>query len=192
MATSDIYGLDFGTSNSAISVLTDGQARMLPIAQDAAETIPTLLFFPDYASEASIGERAIHEYIESGMKGRLMQSIKSFLPVEAVKCALSNSDEAMLLFEQSGIQVHETITKIMFEEMVKTKVIQLDEGIDHLLKQCALSPKDIDSVFTTGGTSSIPCIRNLIAHKFGATKIKSGNTFLSVATGLALSGKQFI
>ncbi|MBT3601573.1 MAG: Hsp70 family protein, partial [Candidatus Latescibacteria bacterium] len=80
MATSDIYGLDFGTSNSAISVLTDGHARMLPIAQDAAEIIPTLLFFPDYASEVCIGERAIHEYVESGMKGRLMQSIKSFLP----------------------------------------------------------------------------------------------------------------
>ncbi|MGA1195403.1 MAG: Hsp70 family protein [Candidatus Latescibacterota bacterium] len=422
MATSDIYGLDFGTSNSAISVLSDGHARMLPIAQDAAETIPTLLFFPDYASEACIGERAIQEYVEGGMKGRLMQSIKSFLPdveyhgtpiggkygfmtiehfvaliiedikkradrltgqdikrvvlgrpvvfsdkpeedvvaekrlikaaeragfkeiylqqepiaaafeyeqqltkdetalivdlgggtsdftiiklgpnrfaqhdrehdilgvhgfrlggndfdadimwnngvrhfgkdatytemqhtlpipneilltlctwqkmsllkeprtkeflkrliktgsdpqrmknlntlvnenlgysffqsVEAVKCALSQSDEAMLLFDQSGIQVHETITKIMFEEMVKKKVIQLDEGMDHLLKQCALSPQNIDSVFTTGGTSSIPCIRNLIAHKFGADKIKSGNTFLSVATGLALSGKQFI
>lgn len=422
MATSDIYGLDFGTSNSAISVLTDGHARMLPIAQDAAEIIPTLLFFPDYASEACIGERAIHEYVTSGMKGRLMQSIKSFLPeidfhgtpiggkygfltiehliamiiedikkradvltgqdikrvvlgrpvffsdkpeedavaekrlikaaeragfkeiyllkepiaaafeyeqqltedetalivdlgggtsdftvirlgpncfaqsdreqdilgvhgfrlggndfdtdimwnngvkyfgkgatytemhhtlpipneilltlctwqkmsllkeprtkeflkrlirigsdpqsmknlntlvnenlgysffqsVEAVKCALSESDEAMLLFDQSGIRVDEKITKIIFEELVQKRVLRLDEGIDHLLKQCALSPMDIDSVFTTGGTSSIPCIRNLIAHKFGASKIKSGNTFLSVATGLALSGKQFI
>ena len=44
---------------------------------------------------------------------------------------------------QSGIRVDETISKVMFEELVKKRVMRLDEGLDHLLKQCALSPMDI-------------------------------------------------
>ncbi len=77
-----IYGLDFGTSNSAISILDNGEARVLPVGYNGQKTVRSVLFFPKNSSDVYIGEEAILQYVSSGMKGRLLQSIKSALSDE--------------------------------------------------------------------------------------------------------------
>lgn len=75
-----VYGLDFGTSNSAVAVLIDGQVQVLPIGIGGSKTVPSVLFFPENEKCHYVGETAVSKYVSGGMKGRLMQSIKSFLP----------------------------------------------------------------------------------------------------------------
>lgn len=71
-------GIDFGTSNSAMSVRQgSGPARMISLEGDA-RTLPTALFFNTEEQRTHFGRDAIAQYLE-GTEGRLMRSLKSLL-----------------------------------------------------------------------------------------------------------------
>jgi hypothetical chaperone protein len=71
-------GLDFGTSNSAIGVVRDGQVRLAPVEGDAT-LMPTAVFFEADTDDTELfGREAIDAYI-SGSDGRLMRALKSIL-----------------------------------------------------------------------------------------------------------------
>lgn len=75
-----IYGIDFGTSNSALVILDTHTNNIVKLF-----TTPSLLFFPEAktAYEAfnfSIGHEAVERYVENRRKGRFMKSIKKVLP----------------------------------------------------------------------------------------------------------------
>lgn len=72
-------GIDFGTTNSAVSVLDENNIPKQIIFEKNKETIPTAIFFPEDNTYAPIfGSRAIEEYISGGL-GRFMRSIKRIL-----------------------------------------------------------------------------------------------------------------
>ncbi len=75
-----IYGIDFGTSNSALAILDVEHNKIVKLF-----TEPSILFFPfqeKYTNNPPyfIGNEAINQYVKSGMKGRFMKSIKKVLP----------------------------------------------------------------------------------------------------------------
>lgn len=74
-------GIDFGTSNTAVTLWQDGRVRPVPVdlASVIADTIPTLLFFPP-RGEPVFGSTAVTDYLATDMAGRLIQSIKRYLP----------------------------------------------------------------------------------------------------------------
>ncbi|MCK6548656.1 Hsp70 family protein [Myxococcota bacterium] len=86
------FGIDFGTSNSAVAMAQEGgQVRLAEWALPAslvpkgkpskrADTMPTVLFAPAYDRQIHIGYDAIAHYLFTGLDGRFMQSIKAFLP----------------------------------------------------------------------------------------------------------------
>ncbi len=78
------FGLDFGTSNSALSVNNNGEVSLLDIDEhnQAGLTLKSILYFDDYNKGIYTGEQAVLKYIENDAEGRYMQSIKSFLPDE--------------------------------------------------------------------------------------------------------------
>jgi hypothetical chaperone protein len=71
-------GIDFGTSNSAVSCVgADGVARLVPVEGDAT-TIPTAVFFNTEDRSTHFGRDAVGLYL-AGTEGRLMRSLKSLL-----------------------------------------------------------------------------------------------------------------
>lgn len=71
-------GIDFGTSNSAMSVRQgSGRARMIALEADAP-TLPTALFFNTEDHRTHFGRDAVSQYL-AGTEGRLMRSLKSLL-----------------------------------------------------------------------------------------------------------------
>ena len=80
-------GLDFGTTNSAIGVFEDGKVRLARFRHAAgfSDTFRSILFFsPDARDSAGRyvpvgGARAIDAYLEAEGKGRLIQSLKSYV-----------------------------------------------------------------------------------------------------------------
>jgi len=78
------FGLDFGTSNSALSANEGGHVRLLDIDahNPIALTLKSVLFFCREEKEKKIyaGYDAVQKYMETEGEGRYMQSIKSFLP----------------------------------------------------------------------------------------------------------------
>lgn len=73
-----VLGIDFGTSNSAVSYLAgDGVARLVPLEGEAT-ALPTAVFFNAEESGTHFGRDAIGLYL-AGVEGRLMRSLKSLL-----------------------------------------------------------------------------------------------------------------
>ncbi|NEY89333.1 Hsp70 family protein [Tabrizicola oligotrophica] len=69
-------GIDFGTSNSTVSLAEDGPARLIALEGGQA-TLPSAVFWPD-DGPLSFGRAAIATYVE-GDEGRLMRGLKSTL-----------------------------------------------------------------------------------------------------------------
>ena len=77
------FGLDFGTTNSALSVSSSGQVEVIDVDEHntIGKTLRSVIYF-DEESNISVGQEAIQNYIDNGAVGRFMQSVKSFLPSE--------------------------------------------------------------------------------------------------------------
>jgi hypothetical chaperone protein len=77
-----IYAVDFGTSNSLLAAAGEG-ATCPPIPLDPDAPDPTILrsvLFFDGQSRFSCGQAALADFVANGMMGRLLRSIKKYLP----------------------------------------------------------------------------------------------------------------
>jgi len=54
-------GIDFGTSNTAFSILANGQTRLLQLEPEET-SIPTAIFYEAGSRSFTIGHRAIDDY----------------------------------------------------------------------------------------------------------------------------------
>lgn len=75
------FGIDFGTTNSALSINRGGKVEVISIDPFNAtgKTMRTVLYFNE-ENEIFVGQEAIDHYVNDGAFGRFMQSIKAFLP----------------------------------------------------------------------------------------------------------------
>ncbi|MDA8429523.1 MAG: Hsp70 family protein [Geobacteraceae bacterium] len=76
-----VFGIDFGTTNSALSVYRDGTVEVIAVdgCERAGELMRSVLYFSE-DDEILVGNEAIRQYVGEGAAGRFMQSIKTFLP----------------------------------------------------------------------------------------------------------------
>jgi len=74
------YGIDFGTTNSAISFMDKNSAVIVPVGKNGRKMIRSELFFPRDEGKIYIGDAAFDEYLASERNGRFIQSIKTVLP----------------------------------------------------------------------------------------------------------------
>lgn len=77
MTYAPYIGLDFGTSNSTLGVVQNGEAKLMMLEQDK-HTLPSALFFAFEENKTFVGRQAIEEYT-AGEFGRFMRSLKSIL-----------------------------------------------------------------------------------------------------------------
>jgi hypothetical chaperone protein len=74
-----LYGIDFGTTNSALSIYDEEKREIIKTI-----IVPSLLYFQqDQGAIESlnyvVGEQAITAYLKDGMKGRFIKSVKQIL-----------------------------------------------------------------------------------------------------------------
>src|SRR5690606_23596703 len=86
METPLVYAIDFGTTNSLIGA-ANRDCVWEPLAVDSRAPDPTVmrsvLFFSEDSGRFECGAAALQSAAETGMHGRLIRSIKRFLPVES-------------------------------------------------------------------------------------------------------------
>jgi hypothetical chaperone protein len=75
---SGTLGIDFGTSNSAVSWANHGETAQLLQIEGEAINLPTAVFFNAEDHCTHFGRDAVAQYL-SGTEGRLMRSLKSLL-----------------------------------------------------------------------------------------------------------------
>lgn len=76
-----VFGIDFGTTNSALSVYRNGTVEVIAVDGNGGdgELMRSVLYFSE-ENEIYAGHEAIRQYVSDGAAGRFMQSIKTFLP----------------------------------------------------------------------------------------------------------------
>ncbi|WP_341227380.1 Hsp70 family protein [uncultured Arcticibacterium sp.] len=114
-----------------------------------------------------------------------------FQHVEKAKIELTKNDTTDFAFSNEEIDFKEPVSAKEFEEeIIEEELQKIGNYLDEFLAKNNASYEDIDSIFMTGGTSMVRGLRNLFTARFGASKIKSGDNFNSVAMGLAYSYKK--
>lgn len=75
-----LYGIDFGTTNSALSIYDENKKEIIHTI-----SVPSILYFQETQGNHEslkyfVGQEAIDAYVNDGMKGRFMKSVKRILP----------------------------------------------------------------------------------------------------------------
>lgn len=93
------YAIDFGTSNSLIAVATaDGGQRLLDIDPVNFDTkIMRSIFFISEDGNWSYGADAVEQYTQQAGQGRLIRSIKKYLPDESFQGTLVGGKKMTLV-----------------------------------------------------------------------------------------------
>lgn len=110
-----------------------------------------------------------------------------FQSIEGAKIDLSSYENSRIVFKERRLTIKEEIVKSEFESMIADSVNKIARCIDSVLRDAGVNEKEIDTVFITGGSSHIPCIRRIFVEKFGEEKLRQKDAFTSVAYGLGLS-----
>lgn len=76
-----VFGIDFGTTNSALSIYRNNRVEVVNVDEMNAGSalMRSVLYFTE-DQEVFAGQEAISSYVSEGAAGRFMQSIKTFLP----------------------------------------------------------------------------------------------------------------
>ncbi|MCE9575427.1 MAG: Hsp70 family protein [Deltaproteobacteria bacterium] len=105
--------------------------------------------------------------------------------VEKTKLALSRAPETTLAFVRPGIDVTSEVVRAAFDLWIVDELTAIDDAITDALAKAGATTKDVDRVFTTGGSSHVPAVRGVLAGRFGAERLVGGEELTSVAAGLA-------
>jgi len=102
-----------------------------------------------------------------------------FKSIEEAKISLS---------EWGGIAIHERITEPELNAVILPDLRRIRSTVDRVLQKARLREEDVSAVFLTGGSSLVRRVQRLFQRRFGEEKVRTGDTFTSVAAGLALCG----
>ena len=76
-----VFGIDFGTTNSALSIYRNGTVEVVAVdGSEKTENLMRSVLYFNEENEIYAGQEAIRQYVGEGAAGRFMQSIKTFLP----------------------------------------------------------------------------------------------------------------
>lgn len=145
-------GIDFGTTNSAVSVMAKNKSPELIKFEYNKETIPTAMFFPESQAYAPIyGTQAIEEYI-GGKSGRFMRSLKRLLGTDLMNIktevnAIRMSYEDIImkfvkyLKQTSESQIGKPLESIVFGRPVHFQDFspQADDSAENMLRRIAVN-----------------------------------------------------
>jgi len=82
-----VYAIDFGTSNSLLAAANaDEVVPPIPLAPEAPDPtiLRSILYFPN-ANRFYVGDEALARYVEHGLEGRFLRSLKRHLPARSFR-----------------------------------------------------------------------------------------------------------
>lgn len=115
-------------------------------------------------------------------------SYSVFQAIETTKIELSTNQTSVFEYACDGIEIKEQVDLGMYNDIVADEVSSIMDYLDRFLAKHQIESTLIDSIFITGGTSLVGKIQCAFKEKFPSISIHTGDHFMSVSKGLALSG----
>ena len=110
-----------------------------------------------------------------------------FQSIEKTKIELSTNVISLFKFQHDGIDINERIEIESYHSIVEDEIKSIMNYLDRFLEKNQIDLSTINSVFLTGGTSLTGAIQKAFEEKFQSIPIQTGDNFMSVSKGLALS-----
>lgn len=108
------------------------------------------------------------------------------MAAEAAKIDLSDKTMTQIRIAALTGGRDKALSRTGFEETVAQPALRLTGGLAEVLRRAGVAPRDIGTVFMTGGSASLPVLRAAVGLCLPGTPIVTGDMFGSVGTGLAL------
>lgn len=140
--------------------------------------------------------KLVREADEPEKIGRLVETLDEnygyllYRSVSKLKEALSADEAAEFRFEAGDISIMRDVPRAEFEGWIAPELGLIEKAVDEALADAGLSADGIDRVFLTGGSSLVPAVRDIFHRRFPAEKIERGAELESIASGLALMGRE--
>jgi hypothetical chaperone protein len=106
--------------------------------------------------------------------------------VERAKIALSSDDSAVIELPYVDDDLTLPIDGQVFEKSVAGLTEKISNSIRECVRNSGVSPGQIDTLFLTGGTSSLSFVRDACARAVPAARVIEGDKFGSVGIGLTI------
>ena len=110
-----------------------------------------------------------------------------FQQIEKTKIELTEKESSTLNYSKFDIEINESISIVDYNEIIEDDIRSIEKYLNKFLEINKIQESEIDSLFLTGGTSLVVSVKQIFKNRFPETPIHSGDNFISVANGLALS-----
>ena len=140
--------------------------------------------------------RLVRDASEPEKLARLVETLDEnygyqlYRSVSRLKEALSAADRATFRFAAGSITLEGEVRRATFEGWIAPDLALIEGAVDAALADAGLAPGQIDRVFLTGGSSLVPAVRAIFHRRFEASRIETGAELESIASGLALIGRE--
>jgi hypothetical chaperone protein len=140
--------------------------------------------------------RLVREAVEPEKIARLVETLDEnygyqlYRSVSRLKEALSTQDQAEFSFKAGTISLVGDVKRSQFEGWIAPELARIEGAVDAALADANLTPGQIDRVFLTGGSSLVPAVRAIFHRRFEPGRIETGAELESIASGLALMGRE--
>jgi len=193
----DIAGSDFDRTIIEKRMLPHfgyGKVKQHPEIMDMIHAIPDWMALPEMGTpiNRNLLEKAIHANVApvrlKALEGLIYNDLAFtfYNRVEAGKIALSSDGATIISLEDKDIALWDLYTRHQFETDIHHYLVEVEKVLLDTVAKSGLDVEEIDAVVKTGGSSNIPLFTGMLAHIFGAEKVKESNSFSSVVGGLAI------
>jgi len=107
------------------------------------------------------------------------------IQVEAAKIALSDDDKTWVDLHRIAPDTQLLITRDDFDGAIARLVTKTENTVRHMLSTAGVAADKVDTVLFTGGSSSVPLLRQRLAELLPGAKRVEGDLFGGIGSGLA-------
>jgi hypothetical chaperone protein len=112
------------------------------------------------------------------------------MQVEAAKIDLSDAATAILELERIEPGQSLVLTRESFGDAIGDLVSRIEGTVTGLMRDAGITARQINTVFFTGGSSSVPLLREKISALLPGAQRVEGDLFSSIGAGLALDARR--
>ena len=180
-----IYDLGGGTFDAALVELKEGGIRVIAEAEE-------------HEAGGAHFDNKICDYVMDYLKENYQVNLREDkyameraalqLDAELCKWELSkeNVTEAMLTVRCNRKTIDVVVYKADFERMIAAMVKRTEYAVLNMLEDKDMATTDVDEVVLVGGSSRVPCVREMLKRHFGAGLSEAVDPDLAVVYGAAL------
>ena len=104
--------------------------------------------------------------------------------IERAKVGLSNAEAGELDFRDPPITIAAPLSRLDFNDWISNDLDKIDDVVSQVLADGGVTADQVHRVFTTGGSSFVPAVRERLEQRFPG-RLRGGEEMTSVALGLA-------